>query len=401
MAESISEGTLTSLQRKINDNIEANDEIATIETDKIDVTVDAPESGRIVEFLVAEGDTVVVGQKVAVIETDAAKIPAPNEGEKMKKDYVDASNSLDHQDSDRDPVVLKDQNNQFQPPLAAQEENQRQQPLKAQDTMIRCSPMASLKSSSVSQQDTQKPSAVKDRSHKEKAVPMPRMRLTIAKRLKDSQNLTASLTAMQQVDITALMQFRKLHKENVLQQFGVRLGYMGAFVRAATLAALEVPEINASMSTEDAYITYRDYVDISVAVSTPKGLVTPVLRSCESKDIVAIEKEIASFAKKARDGKLEMKDIAGGNFTISNPGIFGSLFGTPVINYPQSAVFNMNSIRDEPVVINDQIVVRPVMYITITYDHRLIDGREASQFLNVVKSYIEDPARMLLTCTRE
>ncbi|XPS74219.1 Dihydrolipoyllysine-residue succinyltransferase [Ascochyta lentis] len=206
---------------------------------------------------------------------------------------------------------------------------------------------------------------------------------------------------MQQVDMTALMHFRKLYKEIVLKQFGVQLGYMGAFTRAATVASLEVPEVNVSMNTEDAYITYRDCVDISVAVSTPRGLVTPVLRGCESKDIIAMERDIAGFAKKARDGKLTMDDICGGNFTISNPGIFGSLFGTPVINYPQSAVFNMNSIRDEPVVINGQVVIRPIMYITITYDHRLIDGREAVHFLSVVKSHIEDPARMLLASTCE
>lgn len=203
------------------------------------------------------------------------------------------------------------------------------------------------------------------------------MRLTIAKRLKESQVRTAFLTTMQQVDMSALMNFRKPYRERVLEQYEVRLGYIGAITRAVTIAASEVPEVNASVEIDNACITYKDYVDVSVAVSTPKGLVTPVLRNCESKSIVAIEREVAHFAKKvtaplvlrtdaeadhqqAQDNRLTMDDISGGNFTISNPGIFRSLFGTPVINYPQSAVFNLNSIRDEPVVINGQVVIQPV-----------------------------------------
>ncbi|GJC80405.1 dihydrolipoyllysine-residue succinyltransferase component of 2-oxoglutarate dehydrogenase complex, mitochondrial [Colletotrichum liriopes] len=196
--------------------------------------------------------------------------------------------------------------------------------------------------------------------------------------------------------MSALMAWRAKNKEDVMKRHGVRLGYMGAFTKATCLAAQQVPQLNASIDTEKEIITYRDYVDISIAVSAPKGLITPVLRNVDSLDIIGIERGVAELAAKARDSKLSMADLEGGNFSISNPGIFGSLFGTPVINYPQAAVFNMNGIKERPVVVDGKLEIRPMMYITVTYDHRLIDGREAVTFLNVVKSYIEDPARLLL-----
>ncbi|KAJ3527766.1 hypothetical protein NM208_g10541 [Fusarium decemcellulare] len=193
-----------------------------------------------------------------------------------------------------------------------------------------------------------------------------------------------------------LMAWRSKYKEEVAEQYGVRLGYMGAFTKATTLAAQQIPQINAAIDTDKEVITYRDYVDISIAVSAPKGLVTPVLRNTNALSIVELEREVAVLAKKARDGKLTMEDLEGGNYSISNPGIFGSMFGTPVINYPQSAVFNMNGIQQRVMAINGQAEIRPMMYISLTYDHRLIDGREAVSFLNIVKKYIEDPSRMLL-----
>jgi 2-oxoglutarate dehydrogenase E2 component (dihydrolipoamide succinyltransferase) len=253
---------------------------------------------------------------------------------------------------------------------------------------------------------------------------MNRMRLRIAERLKQSQNTAASLTTFNEVDMSSLMEFRKLYKDEVLKKTGVKLGFMSAFSRASVLAMRDIPAVNASIEGENSgdTIVYRDYVDISVAVATEKGLVTPVVRNAESMDLVGIEKSIAEMGQKvlfplpsyilgidslfgyqttdieyqARDGKLTIEDMAGGTFTISNGGVFGSLMGTPIINLPQSAVLGLHAIKERPVAVNGKVEVRPMMYLALTYDHRLLDGREAVQFLVKVKEYIEDPRKMLL-----
>lgn len=194
------------------------------------------------------------------------------------------------------------------------------------------------------------------------------------------------------------MELRKLYKDEILKKTGVKLGFMSAFSRASVLAMRDLPAVNASIEGENGgdTIVYRDYVDISVAVATEKGLVTPVVRNAESMDLVGIEKAIADMGKKARDGKLTIEDMAGGTFTISNGGVFGSLMGTPIINLPQSAVLGLHAIKDRAVAVNGKVEVRPMMYLALTYDHRLLDGREAVQFLVKVKEYIEDPRKMLL-----
>jgi 2-oxoglutarate dehydrogenase E2 component (dihydrolipoamide succinyltransferase) len=224
------------------------------------------------------------------------------------------------------------------------------------------------------------------------------MRLRIAERLKQSQNTAASLTTFNEVDMSALMDFRKKYKDEILSKTGVKLGFMSAFSRACVLAMRDIPAINASIDGPNGgdTIVYRDYVDISVAVATEKGLVTPVVRNVEGLDLVGIEKAIADMGKKARDGKLTIEDMAGGTFTISNGGVFGSLMGTPIINLPQTAVLGLHAIKERPVTVNGKIESRPMMYLALTYDHRLLDGREAVQFLVKVKEYIEDPAKMLL-----
>jgi len=221
-----------------------------------------------------------------------------------------------------------------------------------------------------------------------------RMRLRIAERLKESQNSAASLTTFNEIDMSSLIEMRKRYKDSVLKEHDVKLGYMSAFAKACTLALKEIPAANASIEGEE--IVYRDYVDLSVAVATPKGLVTPVVRNAESMGFVDIEKEIAALGKKARDGKLTLEDMAGGTFTISNGGVFGSLYGTPIINLPQAAVLGMHAIKEKPVVVNGQIVIRPIMVVALTYDHRLLDGREAVTFLVKVRDYLEDPRKMLL-----
>lgn len=235
-------------------------------------------------------------------------------------------------------------------------------------------------------------------SRSEHRVKMNRMRLRIAERLKESQNTAASLTTFNEVDMSSLLEMRKLYKDEVLKKTGIKFGFMGAFAKASCLAMKEVPNVNAAIEGPNGgdTIAYRDYVDISVAVATPKGLVTPVVRNAESMDVVGIEREIANLSAKARDNKITLEDMAGGTFTISNGGVFGSLYGTPIINTPQSAVLGLHGVKERAVVVNGQVVSRPMMYLALTYDHRLLDGREAVIFLRTVKELIEDPRKMLL-----
>ncbi|KAJ2764388.1 2-oxoglutarate dehydrogenase complex E2 component [Coemansia nantahalensis] len=223
---------------------------------------------------------------------------------------------------------------------------------------------------------------------------MSRMRLRIAERLKQSQETAASLTTFNEIDMSNLIALRKKYKDAVLKTHGVKLGYMGAFVKASTHALQAVPEVNASIDGD--HMVYRDFCDVSVAVATPKGLVTPVLRNTECMGIVDVEQEIANLGQKARDNKITVEDMAGGTFTISNGGVFGSLYGTPIINMPQAAILGMHAIKDRPVVVDGKIEIRPMMYVALSYDHRIIDGREAVTFLVKVKEAIEDPSRLLL-----
>ncbi|KAJ5328996.1 Biotin/lipoyl attachment [Penicillium brevicompactum] len=355
MAESITEGTLKQFSKQVGDFVERDEEIATIETDKIDVSVNAPESGTIKEFLVSEEDTVTVGQDLVKIELGGA----PEGG---KKDEG-AEKPKESEKKDSSPAP------------AEAEKPKEAEPKKPQPA---AQPALG--------------------SREERRVKMNRMRLRIAERLKQSQNTAASLTTFNEVDMSSLMEFRKLYKDDVLKKTGVKLGFMSAFSRACVLAMRDIPAVNASIEGPNGgdTIVYRDYVDISVAVATEKGLVTPVVRNTEGKDLVGIEQAIADLGKKARDNKLTIEDMAGGTFTISNGGVFGSLMGTPIINAPQTAVLGLHAIKDKPVAVNGKVEIRPMMYLALTYDHRLLDGREAVTFLVKVKEYIEDPRRMLL-----
>ncbi|KAK6227410.1 dihydrolipoyllysine-residue succinyltransferase [Colletotrichum tabaci] len=388
MAESITEGTVASIGKQVGDRVEADEEVASIETDKIDVAVNAPEEGTIVELFVAEGDTVEVGQKLARMETGAAPADAKKDDAKPEKTQEKKTEPESKPESKPEPAAPAAQEQKKEPEAPKQQEEAKK------DTTTTTKPAPAP------QKPADQPAvpfgSTGAFSRGERTEKLSRMRKTIASKLKQSQNMTASLTTINEVDMSALMAWRAKNKEDVMKRHGVRLGYMGAFTKATCLAAQQVPQLNASIDTEKEIITYRDYVDISIAVSAPKGLITPVLRNVDSLDIIGIERGVAELAAKARDSKLAMADLEGGNFSISNPGIFGSLFGTPVINYPQAAVFNMNGIKDRPVVVDGKLEIRPMMYITVTYDHRLIDGREAVTFLNIVKSYIEDPARLLL-----
>ncbi|HEX2802382.1 MAG TPA: 2-oxoglutarate dehydrogenase complex dihydrolipoyllysine-residue succinyltransferase, partial [Sphingomicrobium sp.] len=229
---------------------------------------------------------------------------------------------------------------------------------------------------------------------KEERVKMSRLRQTIAKRLKDAQNTAALLTTFNDVDMSAVMEARERYKELFAKKHGIKLGFMSFFVKAVALAARDVPSVNASIEGDE--IVYRDYLDVSIAVSAPKGLVVPVVRNAQAMSFAEIETTIADYGKKAKEGTLTVEEMQGGTFTISNGGVFGSLLSTPIINPPQSAVLGMHRIEERPVAVNGEIVIRPMMYLALSYDHRLVDGREAVTFLVRVKEAIEDPTRLLI-----
>ncbi|OIW26759.1 dihydrolipoamide succinyltransferase [Coniochaeta ligniaria NRRL 30616] len=383
MAESISEGTLKQWSKQVGDYVEQDEEIATIETDKIDVAVNAPEAGTIKEFLANEEDTVTVGQDLVRIETGAP----PEGGDKPAA--KEAKETPKEESKKEEPAPDKKSEPESKP---EPKQESKPAPPPAESKPSKPEPKQTGKSSDAA------PATPGLGNREERRVKMNRMRLRIAERLKQSQNTAASLTTFNEVDMSALMEFRSKYKDEILKKTGVKLGFMSAFSRACILAMRDIPAVNASIEGPNGgdTIVYRDYVDISVAVATEKGLVTPVVRNAEALDMVGIEKAIAEMGKKARDNKLTIEDMAGGTFTISNGGVFGSLMGTPIINLPQSAVLGLHAIKHRAVVVNGKVEARPMMYLALTYDHRLLDGREAVQFLVKIKEYIEDPSKMLL-----
>lgn len=378
MAESITEGTLKQFNKQVGEYIAQDEELATIETDKIDVSVNAPVSGTVKELLAKDEDTVAVGQELAKLEPGGA--PAPKKEEPAEKPKPEEPKPEEPKPSEAE----KPKPSEPEKPKPAEAEKPK--------------PAEQKPSPPPKSEEPKQTAAPPVGSRGEERVKMNRMRLRIAERLKQSQNTAASLTTFNEVDMSSIMDFRKLYKDDVLKKTGIKIGFMSAFSRAAVLAMRDIPAVNASIEGPNGGDTflYRDYVDISVAVATPKGLVTPVVRNAEALDLIGIEKAIADLGKKARDNKLTIEDMAGGSFTISNGGVFGSLMGTPIINVPQTAVLGLHAVKDRPVAVNGKIEIRPMMYMALTYDHRILDGREAVTFLVKIKEYIEDPRRMLL-----
>ncbi|KDE02983.1 hypothetical protein MVLG_06483 [Microbotryum lychnidis-dioicae p1A1 Lamole] len=380
MAESITEGTLKQWLKKEGDYVQVDEEVATIETDKIDVAVNAPKSGYIRERLAQEEDTVTVGQDLFKLEAGEAPEGGAKAEEAPPKEKKEAPKEEKKPEPTQEAKQTEKKETPAPPPKPTKSSPKQESDKKPEPKKEKAAPEPRKASAPGSREETR--------------VKMSRMRLRIAERLKQSQNAAASLTTFNEIDMSSLMAMRSAYKDSVLKHTGVKLGFMSAFAKAACLALKEIPAANASI--EDDQIIYRDYVDLSVAVATPKGLVTPVLRNAESLDFLGIEQGIADLGKKARDNKLTLEDMAGGSFTISNGGVFGSMYGTPIINLPQAAVLGMHAIKDRAVVVDSQIVIRPIMIVALTYDHRLLDGREAVTFLVRIKEYIEDPRRMLL-----
>lgn len=365
MGESITDGTLAAFLKKPGDRVEVDETIAQVETDKVAIDVTSPEAGIIQKFVAKEGETVVPGTKIAII---------------AKSDGSAATQA---------PPETKSGQDVSQPSPPAEKETVQKQMPKIEAADKEKPKAASPRPPKVTPTEPQLPP-----KERERRVPMTRLRKRVATRLKDSQNTFAMLTTFNEVDMTNLMKLRSDYKDAFFQKHGVKLGLMSGFVKAAVSGLQNQPIINAVIDGED--IIYREYIDISIAVGTPKGLVVPVIRNAEKMNFAEIEKTINTLAKKASDGTISIDEMAGGSFTISNGGVYGSLLSTPIINPPQSAILGMHSIVPRPMVVGGNVVPRPMMYIALTYDHRLIDGREAVFFLRRIKDVVEDPCRLLL-----
>ncbi|CAL4969155.1 unnamed protein product [Urochloa decumbens] len=364
MGESVTDGTIANFLKKPGDRVEADEPIAQIETDKVTIDVASPEAGVIEKFIASEGDTVTPGTKVAVISKSAIPNEAP----------VSPPEETSQKETPPPPPAEKDK---------VEEKSPKVESVKKQEPKLTTPPLKSSPS------EPQLPP-----KERERRVPMPRLRKRIANRLKDSQNTFAMLTTFNEVDMTNMMKLRSDYKDKFVEKHGVKLGLMSCFVKAAVSALQNQPVVNAVIDGDD--IIYRDYIDISVAVGTSKGLVVPVIRDTDRMKFADIEKGINNLAKKANSGALSIDEMAGGTFTISNGGVYGSLISTPIINPPQSSILGMHSIVQRPMVVDGKIVARPMMYLALTYDHRLVDGREAVLFLRRIKDVVEDPRRLLL-----
>jgi 2-oxoglutarate dehydrogenase E2 component (dihydrolipoamide succinyltransferase) len=421
LGESITEATLGQWLKAPGDAVAADEPIASLETDKVAVEVNAPVAGTLAEQLVKEGDTVEVGAIIArVTEGAGAEAPAPAPA----KEVADAATNPpgpaetplpkedehapteEHADLTLSPAVRravlehhvdpskihgtgKDGRITKDDVLAAASAREGGVPPPAP-----VAPPPQKAEPTRAAAPTPAPTPATTGERREERVRMSRLRQTIATRLKDAQNTAALLTTFNDVDMSAVMEARSKYKDLFEKKHGIRLGFMGFFVKACALAARDIPAVNASIEGDE--IVYRDYFDVSIAVSAPKGLVVPVIRNAHAMSFADIEKTIAEYGKKAKEGTLTIDEMTGGTFTISNGGVFGSLLSTPIINPPQSAVLGMHRIEERPVAVDGQVVIRPMMYLALSYDHRLVDGREAVTFLVRVKEAIEDPTRLLI-----
>ena len=392
LGESITEATLGEWLKKPGEAVKADEPIASLETDKVSIEVPAPVAGVMGEQLVKVGDTVNVGAVIASIDAGsgasavAAPAPVAATPSTVAVAPVDGvaptlSPSVRRLVLEKgvDPSAIKGTGKDGR--LTKEDVLAAPAPAPAAPAAVATAPVAAAAS-------------VATGERREERIRMTRLRQTVAKRLKDAQNTAAMLTTFNDVDMSEVMAARVRYRDSFEKKHGVRLGLMSFFTKAVVLAAKDIPAVNAQIDGDE--IVYFDYLDVSVAVSAPNGLVVPVVRNADKMSFAGIEKAIGDLGARAKAGTLTMEDMKGGTFTISNGGVFGGLMSTPIINPPQSAVLGLHRIEDRPVVRDGQIVIRPMMYLALSYDHRLIDGREAVTFLKTVKEAIEDPTRLLI-----
>lgn len=389
LPESVADATIATWHVKVGEHVSRDQNLVDIETDKVVLEVVAPEDGHIGEFLFQEGDTVLGEQVIAKFIAGAVA------GQEVTKAQAEAAAPV---------AETSDESNDALSPSVRRllaEHNVDASKVKGTGVGGRITKEdveAFVSSASKGATKAAAPAApavaplAEGRS--EKRVPMTRLRKTIANRLLEAKNSTAMLTTFNEVNMKPIMDIRKQYQDIFEKRHGIRLGFMSFYVKAVTEALKRFPEVNASIDGDD--IVYHNYFDISIAVSTPRGLVTPVLRDTDTMSLAEIEKAVRDLAIKGRDGKLTVADMTGGNFTVTNGGVFGSLMSTPILNLPQSAILGMHAIKDRPMAVNGQVEILPMMYLALSYDHRIVDGRESVGFLVAIKDFLEDPTRLLL-----
>ncbi|MBW6423916.1 2-oxoglutarate dehydrogenase complex dihydrolipoyllysine-residue succinyltransferase [Rhizobium sp. XQZ8] len=403
LGESVSEATVGTWFKKVGDTVKADEPLLELETDKVTVEVPAPASGVLTEIVAANGETVGLGALLGQIAEGAAgtaaaapaaaapakaaepaapapaaaAAPAPAAATSMPAAPAAAKLAADNNVSTSD----------------IDGSGKRGQVLKG-DVIAAIAKGPAASAPATAAPAAPRPVSSADDASREERVKMTRLRQTIARRLKDAQNTAAMLTTYNEVDMSAVMDLRNRYKDIFEKKHGVKLGFMGFFTKAVTHALKEIPSINAEIDGTD--IIYKNYCHVGMAVGTDKGLVVPVIRDADERSIAGVEKELGRLAKAARDGSLSMSDMQGGTFTITNGGVYGSLMSSPILNAPQSGILGMHKIQERPVVVGGQIVIRPMMYLALSYDHRIVDGKEAVTFLVRVKESLEDPERLVL-----
>ncbi|TAL35884.1 2-oxoglutarate dehydrogenase complex dihydrolipoyllysine-residue succinyltransferase [Phenylobacterium sp.] len=395
LGESVTEATVARWAKKAGDAVRKDEILVELETDKVSLEVAAPADGVLAEISAEEGATVEPGAVLGKITEGAAAATAPAAAspktEAPKAEAKPAPAPAPAPKAAAEPVLAPS----AQRVVAENKLDAAAIPGTGKDGRVtKGDALAALEARAKAPAAPAAPAAPRAIHEREERVKMTRLRQTIARRLKEAQNSAAMLTTFNEVDMSGVMALRNQYKDVFEKKHGVKLGFMSFFVKAVTHALKQVPDVNAEIDGTD--IIYKNHYDISVAVGTDKGLVTPVVRDADMMGLAEIEKEIGALGKKARDGQLSMEDLQGGTFTISNGGIYGSLMSTPILNPPQSGILGMHKIQERPMVVNGQIVVRPMMYLALSYDHRIVDGKGAVTFLVHVKDAIEDPQRLLL-----
>jgi len=412
LGESVTEATIGKWFKRPGDPVAVDEPLVELETDKVTIEVPSPAAGVLADIAAKDGETVAVGALLGQIKEGAAApgkaTPASTGRPDQKADTTAPINAAAEEPRPRPQTAAKP------PPAAPLAPSVRRL---AAETGIDASTvpgsgkdgrvtkgdmMAAIERAASAPTPIAQPAAAvqvrapspPDDAAREERIKMTRLRATIARRLKEAQNTAAMLTTFNEVDMSAVMNLRSHYKDLFERKHGVKLGFMGFFVRACVQALKEIPTVNAEIDGAD--IVYKNYYHIGVAVGTDKGLVVPVVRDCERKSLAQIEKEIADFGRRAREGALKIEEMQGGTFTISNGGVYGSLMSTPILNAPQSGILGMHKIEERPMVVTGKIEIRPMMYLALSYDHRLVDGREAVTFLVRVKEVLEDPARLVV-----
>ena len=395
LPESVADASVATWHKKPGDSVQRDEVLVEIETDKVVLEVPAPEAGVLDAVLESEGATVTSRQILGRLRR----------GDSSGKETSEKSQSKESTPAQRHTAGLTEENNDALSPAIRRligEHGLDAAAIKGSGVGGRITRedvekhlTAQAQSANSSDKKAEKAQAAPALAHRsEKRVPMTRLRKRVAERLLEAKNSTAMLTTFNEVNMKPIMDLRQQYGEAFEKRHGVRLGFMSFYIKAVVEALKRYPEVNASIDGED--VVYHNYFDVSIAVSTPRGLVTPVLRDVDALGMADVEKKIKDLAVKGRDGKLTVEELTGGNFTITNGGVFGSLMSTPIINPPQSAILGMHAIKDRPMAVDGQVVILPMMYLALSYDHRLIDGRESVGFLVTVKEMLEDPTRLLL-----